>query len=226
MSARFWLIITKVERKIASSETMIVSRPNWIMLDAQPDPTGEPDDVDVDERHRTGECGDRVRNPVLGELLSLRGMFEERRVDRLRWPHRQDPPVQRASWGSVTGGRCVFGCGVGCHCRIISRPPHQRPPTRRATSFATGCPESSPPGRPPGGFRPLQSACDGRGRSASVPTARRCSRTCRGRRRRVAWPPSRCTRPGSRSLYGSSATRGRNTIWSGSLLPVTTSPPT
>ena len=26
-SARFWLIITKVERKIASSETIIVSRP-------------------------------------------------------------------------------------------------------------------------------------------------------------------------------------------------------
>jgi hypothetical protein len=27
-SARFWLIITNVERKIASSETIIVSRPN------------------------------------------------------------------------------------------------------------------------------------------------------------------------------------------------------
>ena len=27
-SARFWEIITKVERKIASSETIIVSRPN------------------------------------------------------------------------------------------------------------------------------------------------------------------------------------------------------
>jgi hypothetical protein len=26
-SARFWLIITKVERKIASSDTIIVSRP-------------------------------------------------------------------------------------------------------------------------------------------------------------------------------------------------------
>ena len=35
-SARFWLIITKVERKIASSETIIVSRPNGYFSTPKP----------------------------------------------------------------------------------------------------------------------------------------------------------------------------------------------
>src|SRR5207248_7289472 len=77
-SARFWLIVTKVERKIASSETIIVSSPNGYFLNAEPDPAAEPNDVDVDEPHRAGEGRDLVRDPVLDALGALLGVLEER----------------------------------------------------------------------------------------------------------------------------------------------------
>jgi hypothetical protein len=59
-SARFWLIITNVDRKIASSETIHRQQPKGVLLHAEADPRGKPDHVDVQERHPAGERRDRV----------------------------------------------------------------------------------------------------------------------------------------------------------------------
>ena len=56
-SARFWLIITNVDRKIASSETIIVSSPNGYASTPRPIQEREPHDVEVDELHRAAERG-------------------------------------------------------------------------------------------------------------------------------------------------------------------------
>jgi hypothetical protein len=71
--------MTEVERNIASSETIVVSRPG-IFLDTEPDPAGEPGDVDVDEPHRAGERGDAIGDPALDALRSLFGVPDQRRV--------------------------------------------------------------------------------------------------------------------------------------------------
>jgi hypothetical protein len=42
-----------------------------IVLDPEPDPAAEPDDVDVDERHRAGERRDLVRDAVLDLARAL-----------------------------------------------------------------------------------------------------------------------------------------------------------
>jgi hypothetical protein len=52
----------------------------WVLLDAEADPAGEPDDVDVHERHRAGEGGDPVCDPVLHTLCTLASVLEKRRV--------------------------------------------------------------------------------------------------------------------------------------------------
>jgi hypothetical protein len=54
------------------------------VLDPEEDPGGEPDDVQVDERHRAGEAGDLVGDPVLQALAALLGMLQQRRVDGMR----------------------------------------------------------------------------------------------------------------------------------------------
>jgi hypothetical protein len=51
-----------------------------IALDAEPDPTAEPEHVDVDEPHRTGEKCDPVREAVLDALRPLLRVPDERRV--------------------------------------------------------------------------------------------------------------------------------------------------
>jgi hypothetical protein len=48
-----------------------------VLLHPEADPRGEPDDVDVDEPHRSGERGDLVRDPVLDALRSLLGVLHE-----------------------------------------------------------------------------------------------------------------------------------------------------
>jgi hypothetical protein len=77
-SARFWLIITKVDRNMASSDTIMVSSPKG--LDPEADPGGKPDDVDIDEPHRAGESRDLVCDPVLHALPALLGVLQQRRV--------------------------------------------------------------------------------------------------------------------------------------------------
>jgi hypothetical protein len=56
-------------------------QPIGVVLDAQDDPGGEPDDVEVDELHRPGEPGDLVGDPVLQALAALLGVLEQRRID-------------------------------------------------------------------------------------------------------------------------------------------------
>src|SRR4029077_353867 len=51
-----------------------------VLLDAEPDPAAEPDDVDVDEPHRAGECRYLIRDPVLHALRSLLGVLAEHGV--------------------------------------------------------------------------------------------------------------------------------------------------
>jgi hypothetical protein len=75
-SARFWLIITNVERKIASSDTITVRVP----LDAEDDSRTEPERVQVHEGHRACKIGDAVDEPVLPPLRSLAGVLWECRV--------------------------------------------------------------------------------------------------------------------------------------------------
>jgi hypothetical protein len=72
--------MTKVERKIASRDTIMVSKPKRVVLDAQEDPGSEPDDVEVDEQHRAGEAGDLVGDAVLQALAPLVGVPEQRRI--------------------------------------------------------------------------------------------------------------------------------------------------
>ncbi len=72
-SARFWLIITNVERKIASSETIIVSSPYGYASTPNPIQQREPDDVNVDEQHRAGERRDAIGDAVLDALARVRG---------------------------------------------------------------------------------------------------------------------------------------------------------
>ena len=90
-SARFWLIITKAERKIASSETIIVnSRFGYF---SAPSPIQSPNQaMDVDEPHRTGERGDLVGDSVLDTPRSLFGVIAQRRVRLLevRQPLKQN----------------------------------------------------------------------------------------------------------------------------------------
>ena len=74
-----------------------------ILLDAEADPAGEPDDVDVDEQHRAAEVGDRVGDPVLRRLGSLTLVLEQRRID---------------GWRSSRSGRMNFW---SCSLEIIAR---------------------------------------------------------------------------------------------------------
>ena len=69
------------------------------MLDSEPYPAPEPDDVDVDEGHRAGEYGDLVRDPVLGALGAHSGVFRQRRV------RQQTQPVAMSRWPSTRDGR-------------------------------------------------------------------------------------------------------------------------
>src|SRR4029453_7298509 len=70
-------------------------RPVGVVLDAQDDPGGEPDDVEVDELHRPGEADDLVGDAVLQALASLVGVLEQRRVDG----HGKGPRARTASFG-------------------------------------------------------------------------------------------------------------------------------
>jgi hypothetical protein len=51
-----------------------------IFLDAEADPAAEPEDMDVDEPHRSGEGCDGVCDAVLAALRSLPGLLDEGRI--------------------------------------------------------------------------------------------------------------------------------------------------
>jgi hypothetical protein len=51
------------------------------VLDAEQDPGGEPDDVEIHEQHGAGEAGDLVGDPVLQALAALVGVLEQRGID-------------------------------------------------------------------------------------------------------------------------------------------------
>src|SRR4051812_28791084 len=53
-----------------------------VLLDPETDPAAEPDDVQVNERHRAGEGGDAVGDPVLDVLRALLRVLQRRRVER------------------------------------------------------------------------------------------------------------------------------------------------
>ena len=74
MAWRFWLTMTKVDRKIASRLTIHGEQPERVPVelhrgadqtDVEHDPDAEPDRVQVDEVQRPGEGGDHVGGPVL-----------------------------------------------------------------------------------------------------------------------------------------------------------------
>jgi hypothetical protein len=52
-----------------------------IALDAEDDSHREPNDVEVDERHRAGEPGDDIGNPLLDACCARFGVLGERRVN-------------------------------------------------------------------------------------------------------------------------------------------------
>jgi hypothetical protein len=51
-----------------------------IFLDTEADPAAEPDDMDVDEPHRSGEGCDGICDAVLAALRSLPGLLDEGRI--------------------------------------------------------------------------------------------------------------------------------------------------
>jgi hypothetical protein len=55
-----------------------------VPLDPETDPAAEPEDVEVDEHHRSSERRDLIRDPVLHALGMLLGVLDERGV-RLQW---------------------------------------------------------------------------------------------------------------------------------------------
>jgi hypothetical protein len=54
-SWRFWVIITNVARKMASSDHDHREQPVRVSLDLESDPRRKPDDVDIHKPHRAGE---------------------------------------------------------------------------------------------------------------------------------------------------------------------------
>ena len=75
---RFWLIRTKVERKMASTDAIIARttkrdprRNAGDPAEVGYDPEAEEGEVQVDEPHAAGEAGDRLRQPLLGGRLFL-----------------------------------------------------------------------------------------------------------------------------------------------------------
>ena len=82
VDARFWLMRTNVDKKIASSDTISVSRPNGkgskrrrpmkpLVLS---DPPREPHDLHVDEPHVAGEPSQPVSQAVLQRRSLLLGL--------------------------------------------------------------------------------------------------------------------------------------------------------
>jgi hypothetical protein len=70
-----------------------------IALDAEDDPDREPQNMEIDERHRARESRDDIRYPVLqirGPRFSVPG---KSRVDRLGQLRRQDPVVRQVYFG-------------------------------------------------------------------------------------------------------------------------------
>jgi hypothetical protein len=83
-SARFWLIITNVKRGDRVERDDHRQQPVRVVLDAEADPAAEPDDVQIDKRHRAGEARDRVGDPLAERIGVLLGLLDQRRVDRRR----------------------------------------------------------------------------------------------------------------------------------------------
>src|SRR3954451_7705151 len=81
-----------------------------VLLDAEADPAAEPDDVNVDERHRAGEGGDLVRDPVLRRFGALLGLLDKRRIDRLGELAREDPAVEPTRGRASRPGRGFARC--------------------------------------------------------------------------------------------------------------------
>jgi hypothetical protein len=71
---------------MASSETIIVRRPNGYDSTPKPIQQPEPDDVQINESHRAREGGDRISNPVLPHLGTFLCVLQQARVDRSRKP--------------------------------------------------------------------------------------------------------------------------------------------
>jgi hypothetical protein len=69
-------------------------QPERILLHTEADPQSKPDDVDVDERHRSRERRDPVGDAVLYVLGALFGVLHQRRVDRCRKRPRNEPVRQ------------------------------------------------------------------------------------------------------------------------------------
>jgi hypothetical protein len=111
-----------------------------IGLDAEADPAAEPDDVDVDERHRAGECRDPVGHTVLRLLGALLRVLQERRIDGGRKLLGRQPPVkpvaERLDVAACAGPARRWVARHGCSSRR-GRSPHsigggQRPQAPRA----------------------------------------------------------------------------------------------
>jgi hypothetical protein len=78
-ACRFWPIITNVDRKITSSDTINVSVGHGLFLDEQ-HPDSEDRDVQVDEVHRPGESSDLISDPQLNILGTSRLLLQDDRV--------------------------------------------------------------------------------------------------------------------------------------------------
>jgi hypothetical protein len=112
----------------------------WVLLDAEPDPAAEPEDMDIDEQHRPCEGGDPVGEPVLGVLGALLCMPQQHRVDWLRPPWGQHPPLQASGRASPPIGR-VTCCWRGQR-QIIARRDIRVHSCRRGFALASGYPRS------------------------------------------------------------------------------------
>src|SRR3954447_2746326 len=99
-----------------------------VLLDAEADPAREPDDVEVDERHRAGERRDLVGDPVLDVLGALFGVLQQRRADR-RGPLAR----QRAAEELADGG-----VGVGCGLRVVHVNESTAPAARAEDALRAG----------------------------------------------------------------------------------------
>jgi len=130
---RFWPIMTNVDRKMASSETMSVSLGHGVRFGEQ-HPAGEADRVDVDERHRAGERGDGVGDAELDVGCPTGGVLDD----------------DRMMDGRMTDGRMTDGRGR--HLRHLSDRcalPARFPRRRGARSKLPGWRRRSHPGMPP-----------------------------------------------------------------------------